>query len=135
MDYWLDKANYGNADTSGGIDKFWLTGGLRISPEQQIDFLKRLHDNQLPFSQRSMAIVKNIMIAKDTSDYVLRAKTGWSMQGNLDVGLYIGYLETKGKVYYFVNCIQSADLNNMEFAQARIEIVHLILDDLKLIDY
>ncbi|OWY25530.1 hypothetical protein C7N43_20225, partial [Sphingobacteriales bacterium UPWRP_1] len=32
MKYWLDKANYGNADTSGGIDKFWLTGGLRISP-------------------------------------------------------------------------------------------------------
>ncbi len=24
MKYWLDKANYGNADTSGGIDKFWL---------------------------------------------------------------------------------------------------------------
>jgi len=35
MKYWLDKANYGNADTSGGIDKFWLTGVLRISPKQQ----------------------------------------------------------------------------------------------------
>lgn len=60
MKYWLDKANYGNADTSGGIDKFWLTGGLRISPKQQIDFLKRLHDNKLPFSQRSVDIVKKL---------------------------------------------------------------------------
>lgn len=58
MKYWLDKAAYGNADTSGGIDKFWLFGGLRISPEQQIDFLKRLHDNSVPFSQRSIDIVK-----------------------------------------------------------------------------
>ena len=77
MKYWLDKTNYGNTDTSGGIDKFWLTGGLRISPKQQIDFLKQFHDNQLPFSQRSLDIVKNIMIAKDTLGYTVRAKSGW----------------------------------------------------------
>lgn len=134
MKYWLDKANYGNADTSGGIDKFWLTGGLRISLKQQIGFLKRLHDNQLPFSQRSVDIVKNIMIVKDTLGYVVRAKTGWGRQNNKDVGWYVGYLEAKDKVYYFANCIQSADLNNKEFAQARIDIVYLIIDDLKLTD-
>lgn len=132
MKYWLDKTNYGNADTSGGIDNFWLTGGLRISPRQQIDFLKRLHDNKLPFSQRSVDIVKNIMIAKDTLDYVLRAKTGWGHQDNKDVGWYVGYLETKDNVYYFANCIQSSDLNNKDFANARIDIVYLILNDLKL---
>lgn len=38
MKYWLEKANYGNADTSEGIDKFWLTGGLRVTPEQEINF-------------------------------------------------------------------------------------------------
>ncbi len=131
MKYWLDKANYGNADTSGGIDKFWLTGGLRISPEQQIDFLKRLHDNQLPFSQRSVDIVKNIMIGKDTLDYVVSAKTGWGGQDNKDVGWYVGYIETKDNVYYFANCIQSEDFNNKDFASSRIDIVYLILDDLK----
>lgn len=132
MKYWLDKANYGNADTSGGIDKFWLTGGLRISPKQQIDFLKRLHDNKLPFSQRSVDILKNIMIAKDTLNYVIRAKTGWGSQDNKDIGWYVGYLETKNNVYYFANCIQTADINNKYFANARIEIVYLILDELKL---
>lgn len=134
MKYLLDKANYGNADTSGGIDKFWLTGGLRISPKQQIDFLKRLHDYQLPFSKRSVDIVKNIMIAKDTLDYIVRAKTGWGGQDNKDVGWYVGYLEKKDKVYYFANCIQSTDLKNKDFANARIDIVYLILDDLKLTD-
>ena len=123
-----------NADTSGGIDKFWLTGGLRISPKQQIDFLKRLHENQLPFSQRSVDIVKNIMIAKDTLDYVVRAKTGWCGQDNKDIGWYVGYLETNNKVYYFANCIQSSDINNKDFANARIDIVYLILKELKLID-
>lgn len=129
---WLDRVNYGNADTTGGIDKFWLTGGLRISPKQQIDFLQRLHDNQLPFSKRSVDIVKKIMMAKDTLDYVVRAKTGWGIHDNQDIGWYVGYLETKGNVYYFANCIQSADLNNKNFANARIDIVYLILDDLTL---
>jgi len=131
MKYWLEKVNYGNADTTGGLDKFWLSGGLRISPEQQIDFLKRLHDNQLPFSQRSVDIVKNIMIATDTLDYVVRAKTGWGGQDNKDVGWYIGYIETKDNVYYFTNCIQSEDFNNKDFLSSRIDIVYLILDDLK----
>jgi beta-lactamase class D len=34
-----DKLLFGNANTTGGKDKFLLSGGLRISPEKQIDFL------------------------------------------------------------------------------------------------
>lgn len=138
MKYWLDKANYGNADTSGGIDQFWLTGGLRISPKQQIDFLKRLHDNQLPFSQRSLDIVKDIMTTKDTLDYVIRAKTGWGGHGKKDVGWFVGYLETNDNVYYFSNCVQieSENLNDVNraisFDNARTEIAYKIFDELKL---
>jgi beta-lactamase class D len=70
------------------------------------------------------------MIAKDTLDYVVRAKTGWAGQDNKDIGWYVGYLETKDNVYYFANCIQSADLNNKTLQPARIDIVYLILNDL-----
>jgi len=132
MQYWLNKTNYGNADTSGGIDRFWLTGGLRISAQQQIDFLKQLHNNQLPFSQRSMDIVKNIMIVKDTLDYVVRAKTGWGVQENENIGWYVGYIETQENVYYFANCIQSSDTTNKNFANARTDITYSILDQLKI---
>ncbi len=138
MKDWLNKVNFGNADTTGGIDKFWLTGGLRISPAQQIDFLKRFRNNQFPFSQRSVDIVKNIMIEKDTLDYILRAKKGWGGQDNIEIGWYVGYLESKGNVYYFANCIQTegTNLNDNKrataFDNARKEIVFLILDDLGL---
>jgi len=134
MKYWLDKADYGNADTSGGIDKFWLTGGLRITPEQQIDFLIRLHDNKLPFSQRSIDIVKSIMIAKDTLGYVVRAKTGWGVQNELNVGWYVGYVEINDNVYYFANCVQTKDSDNKDFVKARIEIVYEIFDELKILN-
>lgn len=133
MKHFLDTVKYGNADTSGGIDKFWLSGGLRISPEQQIDFLRRLHDNALPFSQRSMDIVKNIMIMKDTLGYVMRAKTGWGIIDNENIGWYVGYAETSGNVYYFANCIRSSGEANKDFAKARIDIVYMILNELGII--
>jgi beta-lactamase class D len=133
MKHWLDKSGYGNRDTTGGIDKFWLSGGLRVTPKQQIEFLQKLHDNTLPFSQRSMDIVKRMMIAKDTAGYVLRAKTGWAGNDTQDVGWYVGYLETNEKVYYFANCVQSSDLKNTDFARSRIEIVYLNLKALNLI--
>lgn len=130
MKYWLDKAGYGNADTSGGIDQFWLKGGLRITPRQQVDFLQKLYNNELPFSQRSMDIVKKIMIAEQTPDHTLRAKTGWSSQGIYDIGWYVGYVETKGNVYFFANCMQTANFDTKDFGPARKEIAFTILDDL-----
>lgn len=135
MQHWLTKASYGNADISGGIDMFWLEGGLRISPQQQIDFLQRLHDNQLPFSQRSMDIVKKIMLRQDTLDYVVRGKTGWGFAGDHEIGWYVGYLEKGEEVYYFANCIQmpTMDTNNYNnFNVARTEIVDKALAEMGL---
>lgn len=132
MKYWLNKAIYGNADTSGGIDQFWLSGGLRITPEQQIDFLRRLYKNELPFSARSIDIVKRIMIAKDTVGYTLRAKTGLSEQDGTNIGWYVGYLETAAGVYFFATCLQSSDRENPDFAAARKEITLNVLKALNL---
>jgi beta-lactamase class D len=133
MKYWLDKSKYGNADTSGGIDRFWLTGGLRITPEQQINFLLRLYKNDLPFSMKSIDIVKKIMIAQDTTGYVLRAKTGRGEQDDKNVGWYVGYLETTTGTYFFATCIQTADPDIPVFLKARKEITLSILKALKLL--
>lgn len=130
MQDWLSKCEYGNMKGSGAVDMIWLTGDLRITPEQHLAFLKKLHDNTLPFSQRSMDIVKKIMIAEQTPEYTLRAKTGWSGSDTLDVGWYVGYVEKGDNVYYFANCIQSADLSNPNFASARISITYEALKEL-----
>ena len=110
----------------------WLWGKLRITPNEQIDFLRRLHDDKLPFSKRSMNIVKDIMIVKDTLGYVVRAKTGSSKQDQKYVGWYVGYVTTKDNTYYFSNCIQSID-KNPDFGNTRLDIVSDILDELKVL--
>lgn len=129
MKDWLVAADYGNADITGGIDLFWLTGGLRISAEQQVDFLKRLHHNQLPFSQRSMDIVKSIMVAEESESGVLRAKTGWSEQDGQQIGWYVGYWVSEGKAYYFANLIRANEAND-DFVRSRAAIAEAILADL-----
>lgn len=133
MKVWLDKAMYGNRDTTGGVDQFWLTGQLRVTPEQQIDFLKRLYKDNLPFSKRNMDIVKKIMIADQQAGYVLRAKTGWSLSKDADLGWYVGYLETNGNVYFFVNCVIDPSHHNADFAKSRIDITYQVLREQGLI--
>ena len=56
--HWLDTVGYGNADTTGGFDQCWVQGGLRITPRQQVIFLRKVHDEQLPFSARTYAITQ-----------------------------------------------------------------------------
>ncbi len=132
MKMWLDKANYGNRDTSGGIDRFWLDGGMRITPEQQLDFLRRLHKNQLPFSKRSIDIVKKMMVEEETPEFTLRTKTGWGQQEGKDIGWYVGYVERNDNAYFFATCIQAANAND-EFPRKRKTITRAILSDLKIL--
>lgn len=42
----------------------------------QVSQLKRLHNGDLPFSERTMGIVRDIMISERTQDHVIRPKTG-----------------------------------------------------------
>ncbi len=133
MKYWLDTLEFGNADTAGGIDKFRLSGNLRISPMQQIDFLRKLHHNQLPFSQRSIDIVKDIMVMKDSLGFRVRAKTGWGFQDEVNIGWYVGYLTKDEKVWYFANCVQSKE-ERPYFGESRIQILYQILGELRWFD-
>lgn len=132
MKTWLEKLNYGNADISGGIDGFWLRGGLRVTPEGQIDFLRKLQGDKLPLSQRAMDVVKKIMIVKDNAGVVIRAKTGSGKQGQQTIGWYVGYVTTKDNVYYFSNCMQTEN-RGPDFADARLKIVYDVLDELKIL--
>ncbi len=86
MKFWLDKVSYGNADTSGGIDQFWLTGNLRISPIEQILFLQKLESEQLPFSKNTITIVKDIMI-QERSDVKSINSSNQNNRSNLNYRL------------------------------------------------
>ena len=129
MQYWVDAAQYGNQNIGGKIDYFWLNGDIRISPNQQIDFLQKLYLNELPFSKKNQEIVKDIMLVDETPDYTIHAKTGWAMRVSRQIGWYVGYLEKGENVYFFTI---NMDIENKDDAPKRKIIVSKILNHLQL---
>ena len=131
MKDWVNQAGYGN-QTIGkpeDIDQFWLEGELRITPQQQIEFLRRFYSNELPFSERSLSIVKDIMVVEKTPNYTIRAKTGWEGKGNPNIGWYVGYVEQNQNVYFFATNIE---IRKPEDAGNRQKLTRLCLQDLSL---
>jgi beta-lactamase class D len=113
---------------------FWVTGDLRISPQEQIDFLKKLYDYQLPVSRKAMDITKSILVDEQGDGYTLSGKTGWTTDPVIqaDVGWYVGYLEKGDNVYFFATNIESKKPLD-SFIKARKEITLNILRELKLL--
>jgi beta-lactamase class D len=101
----LDKMHYGNKMTGSDVTTFWLEGDLKISAREQIDFLKTLYNDQLPYKKEHLTILKKIMVVDETPQYVLRAKTGWTMRIKHQIGWYVGYVETSGQVWFFATNI------------------------------
>ncbi len=130
---WMDKVQYGNADTSGGIPRFWQNGGLKISSDAQVAFMRRLYEHKLPFSEVNMEKVKGMMAIEDTMGYSLKGKTGWAEEDNEDIGWFVGYIETKDDTFFFANCIQSTDPGNPYFENARMDIAYKIFHNLRII--
>ena len=72
----LAKLDYGNQDISGGLDRFWLGGGMRISAAQQLELMEGLARGKLAVSARAQEVVREISELERTATAVLHGKTG-----------------------------------------------------------
>ena len=106
---WLDREGYGNATIGEEVDLFWLDGSLRISPDEQVAFLRRLRAGETGFSERAMDTVKRIMIADTTAGAVVRGKTGWALGDGVNLGWWVGWIEQGERVHFFATQIESDD--------------------------
>jgi beta-lactamase class D len=113
MKDYVEKIGYGNMDISGGIDRFWLGSTIEISADEQVDFLRRLQANALPFSVRSMEIVRDILVLEKTDRYTLRGKTGFTtFDENHVIGWFVGYVQTPQNCWFFALNIVSDNAEN-----------------------
>lgn len=132
MQYWVEKANYGNKNTGGEIDWFWLRGDLRITAEQQVNFMTRFYKNELPFAQRNIDIVKKIIYQGKLGSFDEYAKTGMVADGDNYDAWYVGYLENADNAYIFCNFVQ-APKENILIKEARQKITYEIFKELNIL--
>lgn len=114
---YLARFNYGNQDSSSGLNTFWLDESLRISPDEQARFLVRLYDDTLPVSRDAMRRVRDILVqppgvvvnafgehpfdAPWPEGTVVSAKTGSSER----VTWLVGNVRRQGRSWVFVSCV------------------------------
>jgi beta-lactamase class D len=99
LDY-LRKAGYGEMAPSFGEGDYWVNGSLTLSAHEQIEFLRRLYRNELPFQTEHQRLVKDLIVVEAGYTWILRAKTGWDGQ----IGWWVGWVEwPAGPVFFALN--------------------------------
>lgn len=113
---YLADFNYGNQDMSGdpgqnnGITNAWLNSSLKISPFEQVIFIKKLINDKLPVSPKSIEMTKKLLYIETLDkDWKFFGKTGSGSRAtktgeyypNLDAGWFIGWVE-KGDSSYII---------------------------------
>ncbi|RKF03677.1 beta-lactamase class D [Tenacibaculum lutimaris] len=131
----LTKLNFGSMDVDEiTLDNFWLEGKSKINQFEQIDFLKRLYNSELPISNRTDSIVKKMMIISKHNQYVLRGKTGWSVRGEENNGWFVGYILVQNNAYFFAtNVVPKKSFDMKLFSKERKEVTFKALKELKIV--
>jgi beta-lactamase class D len=115
---YVNRFGYGNADVTGdagknnGLAESWLGSSLRISPEEQIGFLRRVVNRELGVKpaayDMSAALVQ---WPERVGGWQVYGKTGSGSDAGRRLGWYVGWIERAGKRIVFA---QVGDANGMQ---------------------
>ena len=129
---YLKQSGYGNLDLSEKGEDFWNFGPMKISPENQINFLVKLYEGRTPFSKRNTEILKKVMVTEKQENYTLRSKTGWTRTEGQDIGWWVGYVTDKDRTYFFATRLKKAlGKPNANFSKFRKAVTMEILKKLQ----
>lgn len=105
----IPKVGYGNNDLTGGVTQFWLQNSLTISPDEQVEFLRRLHARKLPFSGKNVDTLLDIMTLSQAGKTVFRGKTGSAKKNVPILGWFIGSVTNSSGLYLFATRITGGE--------------------------
>lgn len=135
MKRYLDAFQYGNREVGPQIDRFWLDGPLKTTALEQIEFLDKLQRGDLPVSQRTLDLGRNIIPSEAVPGGTLRYKTGAvGIDGSPDdkaaLGWIVGYVDRgeDGAVFAL-----NLDIHGQPDLARRLPIVKTLLSELSAI--
>ena len=118
---YAEAFGYGNADMTGdpgkvnGLERAWIASSLKISPREQVEFLKKLVNHDLPVSAEAMDAAMEITEGRDIADgWQAQGKTGMAYprkaDGSFDYarpwGWYVGWARRDDRTIVFARLIQ-----------------------------
>jgi beta-lactamase class D len=118
---YADAFGYGNADMTGdagkdnGLERAWVASSLKISPREQVAFLRKLVTHELPVAADAMDRAMQIIERRDIADgWGVQGKTGMAYprqaDGSFDYarpwGWYVGWARREGRTVVFARLVQ-----------------------------
>ncbi|MER8831146.1 class D beta-lactamase [Mesorhizobium sp. M0938] len=122
---YVSKFDYGNTDVSGNAGKndsltrSWVNSSLKISPVEQVDFLRRLLDRKLPVSDKAYAMTEAILPTFQAGGWTVQGKTGTTRLGNdadkakRSLGWFVGWAQRDGRKIVFARLVVDAKRSDM----------------------
>ena len=112
---------YGNADVSGdpgkdnSLERSWISSSLKISPLEQLGFLRKLVNRQLPVSRQAMDQTASLTRLADLpGGWQLHGKTGAAFPRKADgsadeahgYGWFVGWASKGERTFVFARLVQ-----------------------------
>jgi beta-lactamase class D len=121
------RFGFGNADLSGdpgrnnGLDRGWIMSSLKVSPAEQVAFLRRLVRDELPVSRVAMEKARSIVESSPAGDGEAHGKTGAAFprrpDGSFDeahgYGWYVGWISRGAATYLFARLDQDEQADSV----------------------
>ena len=126
MQKYLTAFGYGNETIGESVDTFWLEGPLKISAIEQLVFLGKLVQGQLPVASSIVDLLRDIIEMDRGTDWILYGKTGWENAPEPGIGWYTGWIEKADTHYLFALNI---DIIQVSDARLRSNLLKLILNE------
>lgn len=133
MRTYLRRLGYGNADISGGLDRFWLGSSLRISADEQVAFLRRFYRGELAGIPRGATRrLRPLLVLERGHGWTLSGKTGaCDAHDGGSIGWLVGDLERSGRRYVYAFNVSGRSFR--EVLPLRLEMVKTMLGELGLL--
>ena len=127
----LELLNYGNKTIGDSIDQFWLDGTLKISMQDQVEFLTNIIKRKYKLKANTYDCLFQIMKYNLSYQYVVYCKSGWGQDRGQDVAWLVGMLIKNGKQYAFATLITTNDYKKMDLATLRYKVAMACFATLK----
>lgn len=115
IEQYLKVFEYGNQDMTGGLTNFWLESSLKISPKEQVIFLRKFLNNDFPLTNHALKTTRDILfIGTLENEYKLYGKTGFGQtfdDESTEIGWFIGWVEKEEDSLIFAYNIQDIQVD------------------------
>ncbi|WLT33067.1 penicillin-binding transpeptidase domain-containing protein [Geothrix sp. PMB-07] len=95
----LAKLGYPATGTLEPLDGFWLTGGMRITAEQQLRWIRRFYTEALPVKAEHLEAVRAASLRTGAGDWAIQGKTGATGQ---ELGWFVCQASREGSARWMV---------------------------------